>query len=623
MSVMSYMQRQQQLLRMEYEYEKEEFREHTRITGIAAAVRRGRCWYPVNVGRNYYNSLNQLVIEINRSSDEVEVDHEFEYGRQVTFFTEGGDGSVNYLNINAAVSYVDGSRMVVVMPGAAAVALIEGSERLGVQLAFDETSYRAMFDALDAVMRAKGNRLAELRDILVGDVRPRRRQLPQVVMPWLNSSQQEAVNSVLACRDVAVVHGPPGTGKTTTLVEAIYETLHREPQVLVCAQSNIAVDWICEKLVDRGVSVLRIGNPSRVNDKMLSFTYEKRFEGHSSYPELWSLRQEMRRLRSGGRRKSHQERESLRNRLDRLRGRADELEIAINADLFNSANVVASTLVGSSHRLLYRQHYSTLFIDEAAQALEAACWIAVQKASRVVLAGDHCQLPATVKCHDAACRGLARPLMANVVESHPGAVSLLTVQYRMSRRIMQFPSDWFYHGLLTAAPEVEFRGILDMDRAIEWIDTSGMDFKEEYVGDVSGRINRDEARLLVNELERYVDRIGMQRLLDERVDFGVISPYKAQVRYLRGCIKRSQRLRPLRELISVNTVDGFQGQERDAVFISLVRANDRGRIGFLGDLRRMNVAMTRARMKLVILGDASTLGRHPFYARLLEYIRNT
>lgn len=298
------------------------------------------------------------------------------------------------------------------------------------------------------------------------------------------------------------------------------------------------------------------------------------------------------------------------------------LEIAINADLFNSANVVASTLVGSAHRLLYRTHFGTLFIDEAAQALEAACWIAIRRASRVVLAGDHCQLPATIKCHEAARAGLDRPLMMKIAEAHPEAVSLLTMQYRMSRPIMQFSSDWFYQGKLKAAAEVEYRGLLDLDRAIEWVDTSEMDFKEEQQGSDGSRINPDEARLLVSELVKYVGRIGEERLLAERVDFGVISPYKAQVRYLRSCIKQATALRRLRHLISVNTVDGFQGQERDVIFISLVRANDAGRIGFLGDLRRMNVAMTRARMKLVILGDASTLGRHPFYKKLLEYIRS-
>ena len=211
--------------------------------------------------------------------------------------------------------------------------------------------------------------------------------------------------------------------------------------------------------------------------------------------------------------------------------------------------------------------------------------------------------------------------MEHVARRKPLSVSLLTVQYRMNEAIMRFSSQWFYEGRLEAAPEVRHRGILDLDTPITWVDTTGMDFKEEFVGESFGRINRAEAGLLMQELERYVLRISTRRILDERVDFGIISPYRAQVQYLRGRIKASSVLRPLFPLLSVNTVDGFQGQERDVIFISLVRANSEGQIGFLSDLRRMNVAMTRARMKLVILGEAATLARHPFYRRLLEYIR--
>ena len=511
--------------------------------------------------------------------------------------------------------------MVVVMPGAGAILDIQAADRLGVQLYFDETSYRTMFEALADVLRAKGNRLAELRDTLLGTLKPGFRELYPVRFPWLNSTQESAVNKVLCTRDVAIVHGPPGTGKTTTLVEAIYETLHREPQVLVCAQSNTAVDWISEKLVDRGVSVLRIGNPTRVNDKMLSFTYERRFESHPAYPELWSIRKELRQLHGKARRGTYEEREGVRSRMSRLRDRATALEVQINADLFDSAHVIASTLVSSNHRVLAGRRFGTLFIDEAAQALEAACWIAIRKADRVVLAGDHQQLPPTIKCYDAARSGLERTLMETVVTRKPETVSLLTTQYRMNEAIMRFSSDWFYGGQLQAAPEVRHRGILDWDTPISWIDTSEMDFNEEFVGESFGRINRQEADLLLSELEKYIVRIGGQRILDERIDFGLISPYKAQVEYLRGKLRGSAVLRPYRHLMTVNTVDGFQGQERDVIFISLVRANDEGQIGFLGDLRRMNVAMTRARMKLVILGDAATLGRHAFYRKLLEHIR--
>ena len=599
------LQQQQLLLRMEYEHEKEEFKRQTETMGVARKVKRGLCWYPTSPGRSYYNSLNQLVIDITRTENK-EIEHSFEFGRPVCFFRQSFDGKVNYMNFIATVSYADDERMVVVLPSAGALLELQTEEVLGVQLYFDETSYRAMFEALEDTIRAKGNRLAELRDTLLGTQKPGFRELYPVRFPWLNSTQETAVNKVLCTRDVAIVHGPPGTGKTTTLVEAIYETLHREPQVLVCAQSNTAVDWICEKLVDRGVPVLRIGNPTRVNDKMLSFTYERRFENHPSYPELWGIRKSIREMGS---------------RMSRLRDRATELEILINADLFDSARVIASTLVSSNHRLLNGRRFPTLFIDEAAQALEAACWIAIRKADRVILAGDHCQLPPTIKCIEAARGGLDHTLMEKVVQQKPSAVSLLKVQYRMHEAIMRFPSEWFYNGELEAAPEVRNRGILDFDTPMNWIDTSEMDFHEEFVGESFGRINKQEANLLLQELEAYISRIGKARILDESIDFGLISPYKAQVQYLRSKIRGSSFLRPFRSLITVNTVDGFQGQERDVVFISLVRANEDGQIGFLNDLRRMNVAITRARMKLVILGDATTLTKHAFYRKLIQYIR--
>lgn len=603
---------------MEYEHEKEEFERQTENMGIARKVKRRLCWYPATPGRSYYNSLNQLVIEITRTKN-TDIEHNFEFGRPACFFRQSADGKITYMNFIATVSYADEARMVLVMPSAGAIMEVQGADNLGVQLYFDETSYRTVFEALEDVLRAKGNRLAELKDILLGTAKAGSRELYPVRFPWLNSTQETAVNKVLCARDVSIVHGPPGTGKTTTLVEAIYETLHREPQVLVCAQSNTAVDWISEKLVDRGVNVLRIGNPTRVNDKMLSFTYERRFENHPLYPELWSIHKNLRELGGRARRGSYDEREGVRSRMSRLRDRGTALEIQINADLFDGAHVIASTLVSSNHRLLNGRRFGTLFIDEAAQALEAACWIAIRKADRVILAGDHCQLPPTIKCYEAARGGLERTLMEKVVANKPSVVSLLKVQYRMHEDIMKFPSQWFYNGELEAAPEVRHRGILDWDTAISWIDTSGMDFKEEFVGEAFGRINKSEADLLLLELKAYINRIGGNRILEERIDFGIISPYKAQVQYLRGRIKGDAALKPYRSLFTVNTVDGFQGQERDVIFISLVRANDEGQIGFLNDLRRMNVAITRARMKLVILGEAATLAHHPFYRKFMEF----
>lgn len=619
-SPLLHLQEQQLLLRMEYDFEKAEFQRQTETMGIARKVKRGLCWFPATVGRNYYNSLNQLVVEIKRTED-TDIEHNFEFGKPVCFFHQSGNGDIKYLSFNGTVSYADETRMVVAMPGMGAVMDLQQQERLGVQLFFDETSYRTMFEALSDVLRAKDNRLAELREIILGSIKPSFKELYPVRFPWLNPTQETAVNKVLCARDVAIVHGPPGTGKTTTLVEAIYETLHREPQVLVCAQSNMAVDWISEKLVDRGVNVLRIGNPTRVNDKMLSFTYERRFEAHPSYPELWSIRKELRALSGKTRRGNYEERERMRHHLGKLRDRATALEIQINAELFDAAHVIASTLVSSNHRLLDHRHFGTLFIDEAAQALEAACWIAIRKADRVILAGDHQQLPPTIKCYEAAKKGLDRTLMELIVAHKPNAVSLLKIQYRMHEDIMRFSSEWFYDGELQAAPEVRHRGILDLDMPISWVDTSEMDFKEEFVGETFGRINKAEADLLLEHLLAYIDRIGSKRIIDERIDFGIISPYKAQVQYLRSKVKNTTAFRSFRSLISINTVDGFQGQERDVILISLVRANEQGEIGFLRDLRRMNVAITRARMKLIIFGDAQTLGHHPFYKKLQNSLK--
>lgn len=614
-----YLQHQYELLQIEYEYEKEQFKQQTELMGIGRKIKRGMCWYPLNLGRNYYNALNQLVIEVERREDK-DIEHQFEYGRPVCFFTQDVSGKLNYLNFVATVNYVDEDRMVVILPSVDALLALQSKEVVGVQLYFDETSYRLMFEALKQVIGAKNNRLAELRDIFHGTQPASTFSFHPLRFPWLNATQEEAVNKVLHAKDVAIVHGPPGTGKTTTLVEAVYETLHRENQVLVCAQSNMAVDWISEKLVDRGVSVLRIGNPSRVNDKMLSFTYERRFESHPDYPQLWSIRKAIRELYARSRKGA--EREAVRQKINSLKDRATELEIRINESLFSEARVIACTLVGSANRLLTGQKFGTLFIDEAAQALEAACWIPIRKADRVILAGDHCQLPPTVKAPEALRAGLGHTLMQTIVKSKPDTVSLLKLQYRMNDEIMRFSSEWFYGGMLQSAPEVKYRSILDFDTPIEWINTEGLDCNEEFIGENYGRINKSEAELSIEQLKGYITKIGRERFLDERIDVGMISPYKAQVQYLRRLVRNDAFFKPYRQAITINTVDGFQGQERDVILISLVCANEEGQIGFLNDLRRMNVAITRARMKLIILGDASTLTRHAFYKKLYTYIES-
>ena len=648
---------QRTLLQLEYYTEKEAFRKLTEQMGMQRKVKRGDAWFPLRVGKSFYNSLNQTAIEVFRTSDQ-DIEHNFEFGRPVMFFMVKKMGknedqgrkvqSIKYFSFTGTVSYVDGDRMVITVPDSAPLLdLQQSTEPIGVQLSFDETSYKLMFEALDRVMKAKNNRLAYLRDLFYSHQKAGRFSFEPMKFPWLNPTQERAVNEVLWAKDVAIVHGPPGTGKTTTLVEAINETLMRESQVLVCAQSNMAVDWISEKLVDRGINVLRIGNPTRVNDKMLGFTYERRFESHPDYPQLWAIRKAIRELRKNRKKGS----ENYHQKMDRLKSRAAEIEIRINSELFGEARVIACTLVGSAHRLLEGMKFGTLFIDEAAQALEAACWIPMKRASRVILAGDHCQLPPTVKSIAALRAGLGKTLMECIAENKPEVVTLLKIQYRMNDEIMRFSSDWFYGGKVESAPQIKYRSVLDYDHPITWIDTSNeenqitiegedapedsastassvsaanqnsdLNFKEQFVGESFGRINKAEAELTLLTLAEYFTKIGKQRVLSESIDVGIISPYRAQVQYLKKLIKKYEFFKPYRRLISVNTVDGFQGQERDVILISLVRSNDEGQIGFLKDLRRMNVAMTRARMKLIILGNKDTMTKHPFYKKLWEYV---
>lgn len=675
---------QRTLLQLEYYTEKEAFRKLTEQMGLQRKVKRGDAWFPLQVGKSFYNSLNQTAIEVFRTSDQ-DIEHNFEFGRPVMFFmvkkmgkneNQGNTAlqqsenpsdanhkvqnsnlkgqSIKYFSFTGTVSYVDGDRMVITVPDSAPLLeLQQSTEPIGVQLSFDETSYKLMFEALDRVMKAKNNRLAYLRDLFYSHQKAGRFSFEPMKFPWLNPTQERAVNEVLWAKDVAIVHGPPGTGKTTTLVEAINETLMRESQVLVCAQSNMAVDWISEKLVDRGINVLRIGNPTRVNDKMLGFTYERRFESHADYPQLWAIRKAIRELRKNRKKGS----ENYHQKMDRLKSRAAEIELRINAELFGEARVIACTLVGSAHHLLEGMKFGTLFIDEAAQALEAACWIPMKRASRVILAGDHCQLPPTVKSIAALRAGLGKTLMERIAENKPEVVTLLKIQYRMNDEIMRFSSDWFYGGKVESAPQIKYRSVLDYDHPITWIDTSNeenqitiegedapedsastsssesasssvsatnqnsdLNFKEQFVGESFGRINKAEAELTLLTLAEYFTKISKRRVLEERIDVGIISPYRAQVQYLKKLIKKYEFFKPYRRLISVNTVDGFQGQERDVILISLVRSNDEGQIGFLKDLRRMNVAMTRARMKLIILGNKDTMTKHPFYKKLWEYV---
>ena len=632
-TVNTYFSRLRELVAQELQEEHERYRRSFEQRGLSLTgtlICEPSCRYPVTLGETSYNALGQLTLQLRYDTTDDEAELEFEPGKPATFFYLH-DGTPKELPHQCFVELVGDGTMTLSLPNKAAEQSLRDTaahHQLGMQLGIDNTSYRVMTEALREAERKDDERFIRLRDVLLGHRLPAFRSLPRVSFPWLNPSQQDAIQKALEAQEVCIIHGPPGTGKTTTLVEAIIETLQRETQVLVCAPSNAAVDWISEQLMRRGIHVLRVGNPLRMSNEMLDCSYERRYAAHPDYHELWSIRKELR--NTGGARSA--------SRISSLRQRETELEIKINADLFEQARVVSCTLIGSAYRIMDRRRFSTLFIDEAAQALEPACWAAILKADRVVMSGDQQQLPPTVKCLTAAKGGLANTLMQKVVALWPQAVRLLTVQYRMNEQIMSFSSRWFYGGRLQAAPEAAGRLVSPLDTPLTWIDTSAspevgsrsaemaaapqLQTPNSELRTKTGSIsNADEARLVIHTLRDYIEMVSPTKIESERIDFGIITPYRGQARLIRRLLKMQHYFRKLKRHITVGTVDGFQGQERDVIVISLVRDNAEGNIGFLRDLRRMNVAITRARMKLIIIGNATTLSRHKFYRALIQHIQ--
>ena len=611
-SVKEKLSKQLRLLQMEYDYERAEYERALHSGHVQYPTYESGCRYPVRIDGTSRDAMGRSVLRVafEREADEGELD--FEPGRTAVFFRLTDDGSsVVELQQPCHVSMVGDDWVEVQMPSAASARSIESYARLsliGLQLCIDDTSFRVMQDALRRAMESSDEPFNRLRDVLLGENRPRFRELPQQSFPWLNESQNEAVNRAVAARDVAVVHGPPGTGKTTTLIECISETLRHEPQVMVCAASNAAVDWLCTQLMHRGISVLRVGNPLRVSDEMLACCYERRFADHPDYHELWNLRRHVLKTKSSSQRRTD------------LNRRIAELEYTIRRDVLNQAGVVACTLVGSGYAMLNGLRVNTLFVDEAAQAMEAACWSALLKCRRVVFGGDHKQLPPVVKCVEAAREGLGQTLMQRLVGSKPECVTLLTTQYRMNEAIMGFSSRWFYGGKLHADASVAHRLVSPIDTPLTWFDTRLLGYDERAGSRGPSLSNVDEARMVMRLVREYVEMIGESHIVDHRVDFGIIAPYRAQVRLLRRLLRMQHFFRSLRRQVSVDTVDGFQGQERDVVLLSMVRSNADGTIGFLSDQRRMNVAITRARMKLMIVGNSETLSHHAFFRALLDYV---
>jgi superfamily I DNA and/or RNA helicase len=615
------------LIKLERQADLEYYRQKVLLRSLQQRTKEGTTWYPVRLKREYIGTGERLIVEIERTS-QLDQPHAFQSGKSVTFFSNA-NGRPEKDHVNGVINYVRENTMVITLNADDLPDWIDDS-LLGVDVMFDEMSYREMEFALKEVMRADDNRVAKLREILLGDQKATldKSAHPHLANDTLNESQVVALEKILWAQDVGFIHGPPGTGKTTTLVQAITYVLKVEKQVLVCAPSNAAVDLLADKLSEQGLSVLRIGHPARVTEQSLSKTLDAKIADHPNYGELRGLRKKMEQLKSQALKyKRHfgyherQERKLLLQESKALKADADVLEFYIVNDLLQNTQVICCTLVGASHPVMRGKKFQTTFIDEAAQALEPACWIPLLRTHRVIFAGDHQQLPPTIKSNEAANAGLAVTLFEKGIARHPEMSAMLRVQYRMHEAIMKFSSAYFYRDELVAHESVKDTLLEPHEPPIEFIDTAGCGYNESQDPETLSRFNEEEARLLVGQVEALVHRMNAERWLDKKISLGIITPYRAQVDILNKLVDASSVLEPLRSSLTINTVDAFQGQERDVIAISFVRSNDKSEVGFLGDIRRTNVAMTRAKKKLLMIGDSATLASHSFYNDLLDYVQ--
>jgi superfamily I DNA and/or RNA helicase len=612
------------LLRKEKDEEFAQYNAKLKGSSFNELRKQGLCWYPVKIERTEFNSGERLIVRISRPKEHQE-SYLFQSGKPVNLFSNASDMDEED-SVNGVINQVTNQEMLITLNCYELPDWIHDGY-LGVQLLFDEGSYREMEQAMTFLIESDEIHINELKSILLGKTNAKfETNGHSVNVTSLNKKQNEALNLIKQALDVAIIHGPPGTGKTTTLVEAILEVLKEEEQVLVCAPSNTAVDLLTEKLGNKLIDVLRIGNPARVTEEQLNKTLDARIVHHQYYKELKSIKRKADEFRTLARKykrnfgpSEREQRRLLFEEAAKLKAEAQQLEFFIFNDIISKARVITSTLVGANNYVLKGKKFRTVFIDEAAQALEPASWIPIIKSERVIFAGDHYQLPPTIKSAEAARAGFNITLFEKAIKRNKADVMLME-QYRMNKQIMEFPSLIFYRDQLIANIGVANTKIFPEDLPVEFIDTAGTGFFEQVDEETTSTYNQEEVNLLIRHFNDYIYQLEAMTMIHDVRDIGIISPYKAQVSLLREALKNGLGTGRISEILSINTVDSFQGQERDIVYISLVRSNEKGEIGFLSDIRRMNVAMTRARKKLVIIGDSSTICSHSFYDKLLDYV---
>lgn len=614
-----------ELLILEKEEDLRQYKEKMADTSLVERRREGVCWYPVTIQNTKYDVSERLIIKVLRSSEHSD-SHSFSSGQSVSLFSNSGQNNETETSLKGIVNSVKADEMHITLNSEKLPDWLNQG-KIGVQLLFDETSYLEMERACNILLNTQDENILNLKNVLLGTKQAAfSSENTKIIIAGLNLSQNNAINLANQAIDIAIIHGPPGTGKTSTLVEAIINTLKTENQVLVCAPGNAAVDLLTEKLSKYGVNPLRIGHPARVSQENLDAVLDNKISVHPNYIELKSLKKqadktlkEAKKFKRNFGTAERTERKALYDDLKQLRIDINYLENFIIQDIISKSCVITSTPVGAAQKVLHNIKFNTVFIDEAAQATEPICWIPIIKAKRVIFAGDHHQLPPTIKNISAAKNGLSVTLFEKAIQRNKADI-MLTEQYRMNSVIMNFSNQYFYDNKLIANSEVENHKIFDDDTALEFIDTAGTGYGESIEHETKSTFNKEEAQLLIMHLEKYLNLILLNRKDNDFERIAIISPYKAQVNLLKQIITHSNIETKFQERIDINTVDSFQGRERDIIYISLVRSNNDGKIGFLDDIRRMNVAMTRARKKLVIFGDSSTISRHPFYASFLEYV---
>jgi ATP-dependent RNA/DNA helicase IGHMBP2 len=629
---MDYFKKLLDLLKIERNEDREQYKRLTESSSVADRRANGLTWFPVAIRGSEIGRGDYLTIELERTTHQ-DVSHQFRSGMPAVFFTNHDPQKDR---IEGTIAHQNGNKLKITIKDDE---LPEWSRdgKLGVDLLFDDNSYDEMNDALKTASELSDK--STLIQVLTGDKSPTFRRdnagwvKPPVELPAsvgqliskLNESQSKAVDKILSANDLAIVHGPPGTGKTTTLIQAIKALIKQENQkILVVAPSNTAVDLLSEKLSEEGLNVLRVGNPARVSERLQRLTLEAKMAEHDYLKETKRLKKQAMEFKNMAHKykksfgkSERDQRKALFDEAHKIMKEVGNTEQYIIDDIVSKTQVVTATLVGANNYTIRNLEYNTVVIDEAGQALEPACWIPILKAKKVILAGDHCQLSPTIKSNEAAKSGLSETLLEKCIKLHPEAVTLLEEQYRMNSTIMGYSSQIFYQDKLKAHHSVAKSLLFENDSPLLFIDTAGCGFEEKLEGTSS--TNPDESAFVFKHINLFINELSKKYTAENFPNIAVISPYKQQINLLKTQFEHSPDLQKYKENISVNTIDSFQGQERDIVYISLTRSNDKGEIGFLSDIRRMNVAMTRARKKLVVIGDSATLGQHSFYAKFIEY----